>query len=542
MYIKARKFASGECFADKIEIAATFFQRLIGLLGRRSLDENQGLYFPGVRSIHTLFMKFPIDVLFLDDAFTVVKKVHCLRPYRWAMGMRKTRNTLELSCGTLEKFSIAVGDKISLINLKYMTGMKMPFSDIAFKVIRGPLEGQTILLAQNKIRIGSSYKKNDLVLNVDGIVGQHAGMWRKSNGQFYIQNLCDDQEIIVNGAALGKKEKAVVHSGSEIDLGVICFQFMDSASHIAAVKNAYQRRPPDGDNGVVYKRSNRGSANRRFIVIGGSFSIAVLLLFAISSLSGNWFGSGKEYPMGLSETPIPLPAEASYGYMIGEDEAHPAKAIFTFRSESSNLNLHYTAGGINTQEEVIIRLNDEKIGSVPVMEKGWGQEQVLRLPPESLIPGGENRLVFMHAKNPPNLEQWGVKDVKIEALEKETCDMAQAEKMYELGQSTYLEKEISKGNIYLAHGYYRDAMDYMKDCTPKEEFYEQVNLRADALKSELDEKYKDFKFSFIKAVNVNDIEDAKDIMEEVKLYFPDPKDERHQTALKKLEQINSMIE
>ena len=552
MYIKAQKSVSEACFADKIEVSTTFLQRLVGLLGRRSLDENQGLYLPGVRSVHTFFMRFSIDVIFFDEAFTVVKKVHCLRPFRCAFGAPKIRNTLELSCGTLEKYSIEVGDQISLINLENLTGKKMPSSEIALKVIKGPLEGQSILIQQNQIRIGSAYEENDLVLNMDGIVEQHAIIWQKRNGVFYIRKIGDKQVLSVNGVALKKSKKAILFTGDEIEIGTSRFQFLDAASEMTGLQNACDKESPVAENGVVYTHAKRfigAKTAKRFSLLGCSVLIFMLsMLFVISSFSNtnrsgsSGIGVGQEYPMGLSETPIPLPADDSYGYIIGQDEQHPTKAIFTFIAESSDLNLHYTAGGIESEGEVNIYLNDEIIGSVPKGEKGWGKDQVLNLPAASLIQGRENRLTFVHTKNPPNLEQWGVKGISIVASEKDICDMTQAKKMYDLAKSTYEEKEISEGNIYLAHGYCIDALEYMKDCAQKEDLYDQVSSKADELKTELDDKYKDLKFTFIKALNVNDLLAAKAAIEKMVLYFPDTQDERHKIAAKKLEQINSMIE
>ncbi|MGD9008070.1 MAG: DUF192 domain-containing protein [Desulfobacteraceae bacterium] len=115
MFVKACCKKTGECIADQVEIAQTFFKRLIGLTGRRKMIDGAGLYFPGCRSIHSFFMNFSIDVLFLDKQMHITKIVRCLRPYRLAFAPMQTRHTLELSCGALEKFQLKVGDAIVLI-------------------------------------------------------------------------------------------------------------------------------------------------------------------------------------------------------------------------------------------------------------------------------------------------------------------------------------------------------------------------------------------------------------------------------------------
>ena len=59
--------------ADKVELAASFGARLKGLLGRDGLPEGQGLWIDPCNSVHTFFMRFPIDVLFLDKSQRVVR-------------------------------------------------------------------------------------------------------------------------------------------------------------------------------------------------------------------------------------------------------------------------------------------------------------------------------------------------------------------------------------------------------------------------------------------------------------------------------------
>jgi uncharacterized protein len=115
MYFKACCKKTGVCIADQVEIAQTFLKRLIGLTGRSKMIDGNGLYFPSCRSIHSFFMKFSIDVLFLDKEMHITKIVSCLKPNRLAFSPLQTRHTLELSCGALEKLQIKVGDAIKLI-------------------------------------------------------------------------------------------------------------------------------------------------------------------------------------------------------------------------------------------------------------------------------------------------------------------------------------------------------------------------------------------------------------------------------------------
>lgn len=88
-------------------------------MGRSTLMDEQGLYFPGCKSIHTFGMKLAIDILFIDKNMKITKMINCLKPNRVAFAPFSTRDTLELACGVLEKHGLAVGDEIALIKTKH---------------------------------------------------------------------------------------------------------------------------------------------------------------------------------------------------------------------------------------------------------------------------------------------------------------------------------------------------------------------------------------------------------------------------------------
>jgi hypothetical protein len=84
-------------------------QRMRGLLGRDSLRAGEGLLLQPAPSIHTAFMRFPIDVVFLDSESVVVRVVHKLAPWRAASAQR-ARSVLELAAGEGARRGVGVGD------------------------------------------------------------------------------------------------------------------------------------------------------------------------------------------------------------------------------------------------------------------------------------------------------------------------------------------------------------------------------------------------------------------------------------------------
>jgi uncharacterized membrane protein (UPF0127 family) len=85
-----------------------------GLMGRRLLPAGDGLLLSPAPSIHTGFMRFPIDVIFLDRELSVLKLVERLKPWR-AAGARGARSVLELSPGEVARRGVEVGDFLDVV-------------------------------------------------------------------------------------------------------------------------------------------------------------------------------------------------------------------------------------------------------------------------------------------------------------------------------------------------------------------------------------------------------------------------------------------
>ena len=97
--------------ATDVELAETRRQRRRGLLGRDSLDPSAALWLAPCAAVHTAFMRFPIDVIFLDRDGLAVKLVSDLAPWRIAAAAR-ARTVVELPAGSLRQHSIVVGDRL----------------------------------------------------------------------------------------------------------------------------------------------------------------------------------------------------------------------------------------------------------------------------------------------------------------------------------------------------------------------------------------------------------------------------------------------
>lgn len=94
-------------------MAARPFARMRGLLGRRSLDSDQGILLRPAGSVHTFFMRFAIDVLFLDRELVVVGIEPELRPWRTA-ARRGAKSVVELAAGECARRGVVVGDRLAV--------------------------------------------------------------------------------------------------------------------------------------------------------------------------------------------------------------------------------------------------------------------------------------------------------------------------------------------------------------------------------------------------------------------------------------------
>lgn len=90
--------------------AVSPWERTVGLIGRASMSENDGMVFERCSAIHTFFMRMPIDVLFLDADRRVVRAVANLRPWRPFVGCPGAASVVELAPGEIARRGIAAGD------------------------------------------------------------------------------------------------------------------------------------------------------------------------------------------------------------------------------------------------------------------------------------------------------------------------------------------------------------------------------------------------------------------------------------------------
>ncbi|HEX4949692.1 MAG TPA: DUF192 domain-containing protein [Blastocatellia bacterium] len=96
--------------AEKLILANTAWKRLRGLLGRTSLAPSEAIWLRPCRSVHTFWMLFAIDVLFLDRQLRIVKCIENLRPFRMTLPAQHAVSVIELPAHTISQHNLCPGD------------------------------------------------------------------------------------------------------------------------------------------------------------------------------------------------------------------------------------------------------------------------------------------------------------------------------------------------------------------------------------------------------------------------------------------------
>jgi hypothetical protein len=104
----------GTIVASDVRVADGHWTRFLGLMGRRQMEEGEALHIVPCSSIHTAFMRFSIDAVFLDPGGRVTKIARRLRPFRLAIG-RGARSVLELPGGRSEVVGLDTGDQLTFL-------------------------------------------------------------------------------------------------------------------------------------------------------------------------------------------------------------------------------------------------------------------------------------------------------------------------------------------------------------------------------------------------------------------------------------------
>ena len=109
---------TGRVLANRVKLADTFWRRFRGLMFRREFHRGQALLFnlkkPGRYGVHMFFVRFPIDLLYLNSNFSVIEVRSALCPWRIHRPKVKASYIVELPAGTISRARIKLEHKLTL--------------------------------------------------------------------------------------------------------------------------------------------------------------------------------------------------------------------------------------------------------------------------------------------------------------------------------------------------------------------------------------------------------------------------------------------
>ncbi|PIQ84272.1 MAG: hypothetical protein COV75_03155 [Candidatus Omnitrophica bacterium CG11_big_fil_rev_8_21_14_0_20_63_9] len=103
-----------DLLAQRASMARSILSRMVGLLNRSGLADGEGLILPRCRAIHTWFMRFPIDAVFVDRQWQVVAVHKALGPWRMTPCVWGAQAVIELPAGQADRARLGVGAQLVL--------------------------------------------------------------------------------------------------------------------------------------------------------------------------------------------------------------------------------------------------------------------------------------------------------------------------------------------------------------------------------------------------------------------------------------------
>lgn len=116
-YVRIKNLTRGTVVAEHLRVARSLRERTVGLLGTAEPPSGDGLLIERTQSIHMFFMRYPIDVVFVNRDALVTRCVAGLRPWRVVWWARGARDCIELGVGTLAASATQVGDRLAIVEV-----------------------------------------------------------------------------------------------------------------------------------------------------------------------------------------------------------------------------------------------------------------------------------------------------------------------------------------------------------------------------------------------------------------------------------------
>ncbi len=101
--------------STEISIGDTFISSFLGLMGEKEITPGKGLIIAPCNSIHTFFMRMPLDIIFIDKNNIALNVIENLQPWRISPIILNARSVIEVPSGTVKKTGTTQGDRLEIV-------------------------------------------------------------------------------------------------------------------------------------------------------------------------------------------------------------------------------------------------------------------------------------------------------------------------------------------------------------------------------------------------------------------------------------------
>jgi uncharacterized protein len=112
--MKAVNITRNKMLATTLSVADTFGSSLLGLMGRGCLPLGEGLWIIPCQSVHSMWMRFPIDVVFLSSQRSIIHLVENMKPFRITKYVSAAESVIELPASTIAATQSRIGDRVKI--------------------------------------------------------------------------------------------------------------------------------------------------------------------------------------------------------------------------------------------------------------------------------------------------------------------------------------------------------------------------------------------------------------------------------------------
>ena len=116
-YVRVENFTRGTVVSERCRVARSIGEKMVGLLRTPEPAAGDGLLIERTQSIHMFFMRYAIDVVFVDRSGRVTRTVGGLQPWRIVWWARGARDCIELGLGSLAASGVQQGDQLSIVRV-----------------------------------------------------------------------------------------------------------------------------------------------------------------------------------------------------------------------------------------------------------------------------------------------------------------------------------------------------------------------------------------------------------------------------------------